>query len=412
MIEQKYDLKGFDAAKYIEYLCSISGGRRDLKAAKEMGQEVRKYLTSISSTKSWIDCLLDGNELNNYFNNLQKGREPLTAGTVSEKIRRLRLGVEYIDHLHDKNETTLKCTRILQHMGKWRRSLRKEIQHRKAEMRIRSKSEVGSATSPEGFLSSEKIKEDIKKALENSDNISPMQHKVIVAYIAANIIYKNAQRPGVVQHMQIGEFETREETDEGNFLIQVLHHKTSASSGEADLIVSAHTNELIEEYLGKIRNYMEPKAKYLKNNLFLTPSGNELTKISELIRYIANTYGFDVPNATLNRKVTATSAREHLSQHEALAVHKHMSHAPETSMRSNQFPDIQDSLETQRVINKLQRKKYFTKAEDEKILKEWPTDNKATPSLKTCRAITQKHHLQRTAKQIQDRWKTLVKQQR
>ena len=42
-----------------------------------------------------------------------------------------------------------------------------------------------------------KVKEDITNALDNSENISPKQHKLIVAYIAAHIIiYRNAQRPG------------------------------------------------------------------------------------------------------------------------------------------------------------------------------------------------------------------------
>ena len=136
----------------------------------------------------------------------------------------------------------------------------------------------------------------------------------------------------------------------------------------------------------------------MKKKLFLTHKGNELRKISELIGNIANIYGYDIPNATLNRKVTATSAREHLSHHEALSVHKHMSHAPETSLRSYQFPEMQDSQETQRVISKLQERKYFTRVEDEKILKEWPTSNTDTPSLKICRAIIEKHELLRTGK--------------
>ena len=38
----------------------------------------------------------------------------------------------------------------------------------------------------------------------------------------------------MVRHMKIKEFEEQEETEDGNFLIQVLHHKTSASSGAAD----------------------------------------------------------------------------------------------------------------------------------------------------------------------------------
>ena len=63
---------------------------------------------------SWINCILDVHELTSYIDGLQKGAEPLTAGTVSEKIRRMRLCIEYIDHLHNENEMTLRCSRVLQ----------------------------------------------------------------------------------------------------------------------------------------------------------------------------------------------------------------------------------------------------------------------------------------------------------
>ena len=210
-----------------------------------MAQEPRRYLTSICSPNSWIDCILDIHQLNNYINTLQKGTEPLTAGTISEKIRRLRLCIEYVDHLHNNNnETTLQCSRVVQTLKKWRQSLRKEIQKRKTEIRIRSKSQVGSATSPEGFMSSTRISQDIFQMLQNCENLCPQEHKTILAYIAAHIIYKNAQRPGVVQHMEVREFEEREETEDGNFLIQVLHHKTSASSGAANIIVSPQITKI------------------------------------------------------------------------------------------------------------------------------------------------------------------------
>ena len=73
----------------------------------------------------------------------------------------------------------------------------------------------------------------------------------------------------MMQHMEIGEFENREETDDENFLIQVLYHKTSPSTGKAD-IISPQTNELIEDYLKKIRKNMEPKSKCLEKIIFNT----------------------------------------------------------------------------------------------------------------------------------------------
>ena len=143
---------------------------------------------------NWINCILDVHELTSYIDGLQKGAEPLTAGTVSEKIRRMRLCIEYIDYLHNENEMTLRCSRVLQKLSKWRGSLRKEIQKRKTEMRTRSKSQVGSATSPEAFMSSTRILQDIIHTFENSENVSPQEHKLILLLIS--FTYKNAQRLG------------------------------------------------------------------------------------------------------------------------------------------------------------------------------------------------------------------------
>ena len=41
MIDQKYDLKGFDPTKYIDYLCGVLGGRKDIQVEKEMAQEAK-----------------------------------------------------------------------------------------------------------------------------------------------------------------------------------------------------------------------------------------------------------------------------------------------------------------------------------------------------------------------------------
>ena len=77
-------------------------------------------------------------------------------------------------------------------------SLKLNIMQHKAEVRIRSQAEVGSVSNPKQFLESVKMQEDIKEAFENTTCTS-QQHKLILAYVAANIIFTNVQRPGVVQ---------------------------------------------------------------------------------------------------------------------------------------------------------------------------------------------------------------------
>ena len=141
--------------------------------------------------------------------------------------------------------------------------------------------------------------------------------------------------------------------------MKVMHHKTSSSSGEADIVIKKNIDTIIQKYIDHIRINITPSDKAFQDQLFLTHTENEFRKIYETIKQVANNYGYDVPNATLNRKVTATSARENLSSHDALPIHRHMSHTPETSMRNYQYPDFKDSIDTQTTITILQSKNTF-----------------------------------------------------
>ena len=182
------------------------------------------------------------------------------------------------------------------------------------------------------------------------------------------------------------------------------HHR---QVGEADIVIDKNTNAFIQKYLDNIRTKMVPSHNMFRKRLFLTHIINEYRKISQTIQEVASSYGYHVPNATLNRKVTATSLRENLPTHDALPVHRHMSHTPEMSMRNYQYPDLHDSVDTYNTIKLLQSKKYLSEEEDGITLKEWPVTNDTTPSLKCCRAIIAKHKLERTG--VQDRWKNLYK---
>ena len=126
---------------------------------------------------------------------------------------------------------------MIQQLGKWHKSLRKEIRQQKTELQIRSRAEVGSSNNPDRFLESGKIVRGIEAALDGITCIL-QQHKLILAYVAAKIIYKNTQRPGVVQHMTIEEYKNKEEDKDGNVVVKVLHHKASSSSGEADVVMA------------------------------------------------------------------------------------------------------------------------------------------------------------------------------
>ena len=59
--------------------------------------------------------------------------------------------------------------------------------------------------------------------------------------------------------MSVQEYEDKE--DDGNVLIKVLHHKTSSSSGEADIVIKKNINTIIQMYIDNIRVNITPSEK-------------------------------------------------------------------------------------------------------------------------------------------------------
>lgn len=160
------------------------------------------------------------------------------------------------------------------------------------------------ADNPNDFVDDPVIKSTVKEALKKAKRsmLEKSDHMLIISYLAAAIIYSNAQRPGIVQNMMISEYEDRQALD-GKILIRVLNHKTSTFRGPANVIITPELEYTINKYLKLIRQKLTPKQEEYSDKLFLTNSGNEFKKISEKIMFTAKSFGIHVPTAGLYRKV-------------------------------------------------------------------------------------------------------------
>ena len=137
----------FDYAGFIEYLTSIAGGKKSTTTAKSIVADIQNYFyfTSSNNRKPCYDLLLDMSHLKNYLQYLQQ-HFVFAATTISEKIRRLRLAIEYILHTENSDEcnTTMfiRCTKILTNLSKWGKSLTKDIQKQRHKQSLVSAQKV------------------------------------------------------------------------------------------------------------------------------------------------------------------------------------------------------------------------------------------------------------------------------
>ena len=121
---------------------------------------------------------------------------------------------------------------------------------------------------------------------------------LILCYMAASMIYQNVQRP-------VKEFEQRQSKDD-KVVITVLTHKTSASRGPANIVITTDLEEMICKYLKYIRRTITPQNNQLNENLSITHTGGEFKKISEAIQSVVRRFNISTPSPTVHRKVIAT----------------------------------------------------------------------------------------------------------
>lgn len=233
------------------------------------------------------------------------------------------------------------------------------------------------------------------------------KHRLVISYIAAQLIYTNTQRPGVVQFMETTEYLNRL-TVNGSVVINVCHHKTVTARGPAKIVVTDPLIiTLLDEYYNEIRKKLRGQNACLEKRFFLLSNGNEFSKVYQCMKQVATLFHFDLPSPTLNRKMLISDAVESLPSENVKKIQKYMSHSESTSEKYYQFPSTSEAIQTHLQIQKVANKRCFTKQQDKVILKEWPLAIDQTPTTRICELIATKHNIQKSNQQIQDRWKTL-----
>ena len=155
-------------------------------------------------------------------------------------------------------------------------------------------------------MKSPKVLQQVEEVIELAKGRPLIENelKVVLAYLAAHIIYLNGQRPGVVQRMTIDEWMQRvnvENDNDDEWVIHVLEHKTTGAFGPAKVTVSNDICSLMEEYFLHIRDKITPKHQMFEKRFFLTNTGNEFSIIGDRMKDIAKVFGFALPTVGLQR---------------------------------------------------------------------------------------------------------------
>ena len=232
---------------------------------------------------------------------------------------------------------------------------------------------------------------------------------IITAYAAALLLYGNGQRSGVVTNLRIEEFIKRQpcDNDIDKVIIPCLNHKTGPQ-GIARLVVTREVETLLVHYYNKIRKKIKPRQFINANRFFLTYHGLLYTQVYRRVNNTLCVGKLKLPRPKDYRIVVATDAARELNDADLRRVAKHLSHSPEASRMYYEFSDATDALIAHQKLSGLSKQRKWSKAHTMALLKEWPL-TKRPPGLAACRKISKRHHMNRTGKQILDKWRQLHK---
>ena len=211
---------------------------------------------------------------------------------------------------------------------------------------------MDTADNPCNFLASPAVEMKVKEMIEIAKKRSLIwkELRIVLAYIAANIIYLDGQRPGVVQRMTVEEWAAKTEVDD-EWVIEVMDHKTAGAFGPASVAVSYKVAALMEEYYLLIRGKITPQNDEYQKRFFLTNTGNEYCKISEYMREVADSFGTPLPTSGLQKKVVASEAFKFEDNVVVRGLQKHMCHSAATCEKFYQHQNLHSAVSAKKTVN-------------------------------------------------------------
>lgn len=309
------------------------------------------FFRSTPNTSTTLDN--DENKLFNYTNleqyyHLMKEELQYQPSTIAEKLRRLKQAISFVAHQHFHDiKYHQKSTQYKDLLSTWINSLRKLIALQRQKRGIRLDSEVANTPSPNHCLENEEVKTKVSIATSNlrAGKFNVQDIKLLTAFAAAIILYKNGQRPGVVNNLTLDEFEVRRSHEEA-VVIPCVHHKTGAS-GTAKLVVEKEDMGYLLDYNFLVRQKLAPAAG-CNQLLFLTHNGKQYTQVYRKIRHaftINDIHADEFPAPSAHRvKVTTKSLKKTKSDVVRRKINKHLCHSNHTTEKFYEFVNDDDAI--------------------------------------------------------------------
>ena len=331
----------FDYEMFQRYLQGIAGGNRSQETAKAISHDVQLFFDSTPhcSSTSALHILLNNRNLEEFYNLLKDERQ-YKPTTVAEKLRRMKMAIQFLLHQRDTD------TKDDEAIAKQRQA-----------HGIKMSNMIVNTTNPYEFLKSTQVLKKLNTAKQNLKQaiFSPTDIQLVTAYAAALIVYKNGQRSGVVQNLTMEEFAMRRSAKQNFVIISCINHKTGPQ-GRAKLVVDQEDFSHMLDYKTLVRDYIIPNVG-CDDLFFLTHTGARYTQVyRKIVESIhANHLFVTIPPPPSSHRIVVTTSAACSIEWDLTRrkVNKHLCHSDKTSEQYYEFTNENEAVEAYCHIQKL-----------------------------------------------------------
>ena len=262
-------------AKFLSYLLSVDGGKRERKSSVQVVTEVR---TVVSVLDGKVENLLERYEVRDRFfkNYLDVRRKP---GTSKHYIGSLISFMDFVlsEDLQFSGYTKDDILSMKLRLYSWRKVYNNLIDDQKW---VNEEEDREVLVTPEqisiferGEFSRKAIKLFGQADNSTSYNTTHLEYTNMRDFLLTIIALANAHRSGVAANMTIKEFRNATfDATSGNALIRVMNHKTRRKHGPAVVCLPQQKYRFLEIFVDNVR----PQIGSDLQNVFLTWKGNNL----------------------------------------------------------------------------------------------------------------------------------------
>ena len=401
----------FDFEHFQTFLQGIAGGNRNEATAKSIVADVTRFFESAAGSTSLdytTSQLLSLQNLQNFYADLK--REGKAATTIAEKLRRVRDAIKYSQSLLNEeasdNQIYIRAQKAVDTVSLWVRSMAKPIKLQRQKHTQKTAGRLAFIEDPYELIRGKKMLKTIKSAVANlRKGFNRCDAKLLTAYCAAQIIYQNSQRSGVIENVTIEEYNNRIQNEKEKVVITCAEHKTG-TQGAAQLVIDRKSEMLLERYSKLVRDKIQANDDS-KHLLFVTTTGKRYTQVYRKLKEVFKEYKIDLPTPSDYRIVVSTDASDFLKDEDYRAVARHLGHSTETSRRFYEIARPDSAVKVHGTIKKMAKERRWPARDITTLRRIWPMHKTHPPNIKISVQIQKELQNKRSIKDIINKWKYL-----